>query len=626
MEKRSLLFIVCVAAAVLLVNFLFGPSLTHQESTASSPQKIAPLPIAEKTPMGGSSFEQKEIANTQFFVLENGFQQLVFSNQGGALSEINLKLESKENPSDAIRPIRLDKIFEKEFAPNDSFPLFPFSIVQEEKVVHRDKGGIGGYYPLLRRSLLATSHTPFFSPSPLYYSLNVVSASEEDKEALYRVKRFEKDLIVFERKDAKRTITKTFSLPQNPEKTPYCFDLTIDIEGDTDGLWLTSGVPEVELIGGNPAPSLKYRYLRSGKFIVEEMSLPKSAQNLVDVRPEWICTSNGFFGIIVDPLTPLTPGVNAQWISGDADRTRLTLVDAAHNRYPADKYPGYQLQLPLFRASSTHHFRIFAGPFDQDILKKVDAAFSDPSKGYNPQYTASQDFHGWFSFISEPFARFLFLLMQFFYQISHSWGISIILLTIALRIMLYPLNAWSIRSSLKMQEIAPQVSAIQERNKKDPKKAQREVINLYKEKGVNPMTGCFPLLIQMPFLIGMFDLLKSAFDLRGATFIPGWIDNLTAPDVLFSWGTPIFFFGTDFHLLPFLLGAAMLWQQKFSTSSKVKGKEVLSDQQKQQKTMGNIMAVVFTVLFYHFASGLNLYWLSSMLLGILQQWYMMRKK
>jgi YidC/Oxa1 family membrane protein insertase len=121
----------------------------------------------------------------------------------------------------------------------------------------------------------------------------------------------------------------------------------------------------------------------------------------------------------------------------------------------------------------------------------------------------------------------------------------------------------------------------------------------------------------------MFDLLKSTFELRGVSFIPGWIDNLTAPDVVFSWNFPILFFGTDFHLLPFLLGAVMWVQQRFSTSTP-KDKSLMTDQQKQQKLMGNIMTVVFTVMFYHFPSGLNIYWLSSMALGILQQWFMTR--
>ena len=190
--------------------------------------------------------------------------------------------------------------------------------------------------------------------------------------------------------------------------------------------------------------------------------------------------------------------------------------------------------------------------------------------------------------------------------------------------MLYPLNAWSFKSMKRMQQLAPEITLIQEKYKKDPKKSQIEIMNLYRERKVNPFTGCLPLLIQMPFLIGMFDLLKSTFALRGASFIPGWIDNLTAPDVLFSWSYPIPFVGTEFHLLPFILGAVMFFQQRMSASAP-KDPKAMTDQQRQQKAMGNIMVVVFTIMFYHFPSGLNIYWLSSMLLGMLQQWYTNKK-
>lgn len=269
-------------------------------------------------------------------------------------------------------------------------------------------------------------------------------------------------------------------------------------------------------------------------------------------------------------------------------------------------------------------FRIFAGPFDDSLLKELDNLYEDPTQNYNPDYASAQSIQGWFSFISRPFAKFLFLLMQFFYAITHSWAASIILLTIALRAMMYPLNAWSIRSSIKMQEIAPKVKAVQDKHKKDPKKAQMEVMNLYRESGINPMTGCFPVLLQMPFLIGMFYLLKSSFQLRGAVFIPGWIDDLAAPDVLFTWSQPIWFIGNEFHLLPILMGLSMYLQQRL-TSKLPKDPAQLSDTQKQQKMMGNMMSVLFTVMFYNFPSGLNLYFMFSTLLGILQQWWMMKK-
>ncbi|MDB6081800.1 MAG: Membrane protein insertase YidC, partial [Chlamydiia bacterium] len=165
-----------------------------------------------------------------------------------------------------------------------------------------------------------------------------------------------------------------------------------------------------------------------------------------------------------------------------------------------------------------------------------------------------------------------------------------------------------------------QVKAIQERHKKDPQKAQQEIVALYREYGVNPLSGCLPLLIQMPFLIGMFDLLKSAFELRGASFIPGWINDLSAPDVLFTWSYPLPLFGTEFHLLPFLLGGIMFVQQNMMSSMPT-DKAQWTDQQRQQRAMGNMMTLVMAVMFYQFPSGLNIYWISSMALSMVQQWW-----
>jgi YidC/Oxa1 family membrane protein insertase len=556
----------------------------------------------------------------KFYVIENEYQQLVFSNLGGALAEINLALKGELHPASAIRPIRFDRILEQDYPSNDHFPAFPYfkADPQTGQIVEFNERPLGGYYPLLRRSIIGYGeNSPTYRIPPQYYACNVLSADLSTANAVYQLKRLEQNLIEFEAVFPNRRIIKTYSF-SNSERAPYCIDLKVKIEGDARGLFITSGIPEVELISGSFSPTLKYRITKNKKPSVEKLSLPKPTSSSTTIAPDWVCNSNGFLGIIIDPLTEIGAGYTTEKVEGEIVPTRLSLVDSQYNRYPLSKYPGYQLQLPLRSPNKTIDFRLFAGPFDTEILHKVDLAFTDPATGYNPSYTSAQSYHGWFSFISEPFAKFLFWLMNLFYTFTHSWGFSIILLTIALRIMMYPLNNWSIKSSLKMQAVAPEVAAIQARHKKDPKKAQLEVMTLYRERGVNPLTGCFPILIQMPFLIGMFDLLKSAFELRGAKFIPGWIDNLTAPDILFSWSYPIPFFGTSFHLLPFLLGAVMYFQQRMSTALP-KDVKLMTDQQRQQKTMGNIMVIIFTVMFYHFPSGLNIYWLSSMLLGILQQ-------
>lgn len=558
----------------------------------------------------------------KFYVIETPYQQLVFSNYGGALVEINLPFHSKTDENSVVKEIEFDREMVEKHPYNAHFPAHAYFTPSETPAsgyVEHSEGVLGGYYPLLRRDIIEKNKGKSVRVAPRFYALNIVSEYPETAEIVFEVKSFEKDKIVFEAVQAHRRITKTYSLAEESQ-APYCLDLTIQIEGDSRGLWLTSGIPEVEWISGAPAPALKYRITRNQKVDVENIDLPKDAITVSSIYPDWVCNSNGFLGMILDPLTEIDPGYRALTVSGSVVPSRLIEIDAEYKRFNPQNLPGYMLMLPLKSTGGMMKFRVFAGPFASSILKTVDKVYDNPATGYNPDYIACQSFHGWFSFISEPFAKFLFILMNFFHSITGSWALSIILLTVALRIMLYPLNAWSTKSMLRMQQIAPEVTAIQEKYKKDPKKAQMEVMALYRDRGVNPVSGCFPLLIQMPFLIGMFDLLKSTFELRGASFIPGWIDNLTAPDVLFSWNMPIFFIGNQFHLLPILLGVVMFFQQRMM-SPLPKDPSLLTDQQRQQKFMGNIMTVVFTLMFYNFPSGLNIYWLSSMLLGILQQYW-----
>jgi YidC/Oxa1 family membrane protein insertase len=609
MDKRSLIFIIALSAGLFFVNQWFAPSspLPAKPIVETSAEPLD-LPQTATSPLKAPSESRGDR-----YVLENEFQQIVFSNMGGAIAEINLPFQTKQNPKSLILPINFDETMQKDYPYNDHFPEEKFWKIEGEKQVQITKTAVGGYYPLLRRSLFSPRGKPFRALSPRYFAFTIVSDLENLYEKPYQVTRFEKDLIEFSYTDDYRKITKTFSLTK--ENTPYCLNLEVKIEGDARGLWLTTGIPDVELISGNFSPLLKY-LIHGQKNQVESLSLPKTSTTYSSVQPGWVSNSNGFLGLIVQPTSDIGAGFRSQMIPGNLAPTRLSIIDANYKLYPEEKYPGYEFLLPL-RSLEPIKMRIFAGPYQDDLLKSLDATFS--LEGKNPDFASAMSFQGWFTFISEPFAKFLFLLMKSFYKITGSWGISIILLTIALRVMLYPLNGWSIKSSLKMQQIAPQITALQEKHKKDPKRAQMEVLALYREKGVNPMTGCLPILIQLPFLIGMFDLLKSVFELRGASFIPGWIPNLTAPDVLFSWSYPVWFFGNTLHLLPILLGVVMYIQQKMASQAP-KDPKLMTDAQRQQKMMGNIMTIVFTIMFYHFPSGLNIYWLSSTLLGILQQW------
>lgn len=604
MDKRTLLFMLCVSISFFAVQMFFPKSeepIKKEVVTAAAP---APL-------LAQNSFPPAFSSNETFYVLENDYQQLVFSSRGGSLAEINLPLVGT-NPKSIVKEIDFDREILRDSPQNARFPLHAYQTPEGGQT----EGKLGGYYPLLRRGLNGQS------VSAEYYALNVVGNNPDIANATYRMTRFEPNLIEFQGSVGQAQITKTYSIPQE-RNGPYCFHLDIRVDGDASGLWLTSGVPDVEIVSNSYSPLLRLQMTKNKTSDVETIDLPKKgpvfSQN---TSPNWISNCNGFFGLIMDPLSPTAVGYKATEIKGDLLPTRLTLIDAAYHRYQAADYPGYATQLPLQSGSTA--FRVIAGPYDTSLLKELDALYDEPLKHYNPDYTSALSIQGWFSFISQPFSKFLFWLMDIFHMITRSWALSIILLTIALRAMMYPLNTWSTRSSIKMQEIAPKAAAIKEKYKKDPRKAQMETMNLYRESGINPLTGCLPFLLQMPFLFGMFYLLKSSFPLRGAMFIPGWIDDLSAPDILFSWGQPFWLIGNELHLLPVLMGLTMYIQQRLTTKIP-KDPSQLTDAHKQQKLMGNMMAILFTVMFYNFPSGLNIYFMLSTLLGVAQQAWMMKK-
>lgn len=620
MDRRTLTFVVALTLSLFFVNMYFEKQ--NQENIKEWNKQQETLKSQEVKPTPKPTVATSQKVEEKFYVLETPYQQLVFSNYGGALAEINLPFKSSEDPQSVVKEIEFDRDMVEHHPYNAHFPAHPFYIPAPDgkgEPVLNPEGQLGGYYPLIRRDLIEKNKDRSVRVQPKYYALNIVSEYPETAELVYEVKSFTKDSITFESKQGLRTITKTYSVASESQ-APYCIDLTVTIDGESRGLWLTSGIPEVEWISGAPAPTLKYRITRNNKPEVNVIDLPADTTTVSTIEPDWVCNSNGFFGMILDSTSKTDAGYRVEKVNGDKVPSKLVEIDQEYNKFSAEAMPGYMAFIPVKSSGGEMHFRVFAGPFAESVLKRVDQVYSNPETGYNPDYIACQSFHGWFAFISEPFAKFLFILMKFFYTITGSWAFSIVLLTVALRVMLYPLNAWSTKSMARMQQIAPEVTAIQERYKKDPRKAQLEIMNLYRERGVNPISGCFPLLIQMPFLIGMFDLLKSTFELRGASFIPGWIDNLTAPDVLFSWGYPLPLLGNQFHLLPILLGVVMLLQQRLMSTGP-KDPNEMTEQQRQQRVMGNVMAVVFTVMFYSFPSGLNIYWLSSMLLGIVQQWW-----
>jgi YidC/Oxa1 family membrane protein insertase len=236
---------------------------------------------------------------------------------------------------------------------------------------------------------------------------------------------------------------------------------------------------------------------------------------------------------------------------------------------------------------------MFVGPKDLDIMKRV-----------NPKLEQVVDF-GWFSLIAKP----LFLVMHWLTDTYvHNYGWSIILVTIFINIALFPLKISSLKSMKKMQTLQPQIAAINEKYKnvglRDAKKQDQnqEVMALYSKHGVNPLGGCLPMALQMPFLYAFYKVFAIAIEMRGASWL--WVMDLSRPETL-----PI-------HLLPIAMVATQFITQKMTPASP-------GSDPSQQKVM-MLMPLMFGFMFYSASAGLVLYWLTGNLVNIAQQWFFNR--
>ncbi len=208
--------------------------------------------------------------------------------------------------------------------------------------------------------------------------------------------------------------------------------------------------------------------------------------------------------------------------------------------------------------------------------------------------------------VIRPFSR---LLMKFFELVNHvvpNYGFEILILSILIRLIFYPLTKKSMDSMKRMQLLKPEIDRINERCKDDAERRNRETLELYRKNKINPLGGCIPILVQLPVLSGLYYVLANAVQLRKAPFIL-WIRDLSAPDtVAHVAGFPI-------NVLPFVMAGTMLWQQKMTPTDP------------RQATLGYMMPIIMTFVFYKMSSGLVFYWTVSNLMTVLQQVWMNRQ-
>ncbi|MBW1786757.1 MAG: membrane protein insertase YidC [Deltaproteobacteria bacterium] len=361
----------------------------------------------------------------------------------------------------------------------------------------------------------------------------------------------------------------------------YQIDLTVDVRNDTE---TTVEAPfKVRISALPPEKKSYYAYVGLLALVDDELEELKVKKVSEDKRLtgnfEWVAYEHDFFISAMIPEVPARGSFTGSLLPSG-------LLNGAFATEPVSVGPSQTVGTD---------FILYFGPRDLGILRQL---------GMKLERAVN---FGWTDIIAKP----LLYALRFFNQYLGNYGLSIILLTILIKILFWPLTHKSYKSMKEMQKLQPRMAKLREKYKGNKEQLNKELMGLYKTYKVNPMGGCLPMVIQIPVFFALFRILGNSIELRQAPFIL-WINDLSAPDRLFNFPFSIPFMSPPYGIpiLTLLMGASMFLQQKMSPKP---------GDPTQAKLM-MFLPIIFTFMFINFPSGLVLYWLVNNLLSIGQQY------
>lgn len=403
------------------------------------------------------------------------------------------------------------------------------------------------------------------------------------------------------------TITKTYHFGEKD----YLFEIVVDIRNSVNKsiplsynnfAYTLAFEPQI-----GPAfdemPNNNYNYRR---FYVQadggKKSTPKLSNGMYQTSDylTWAALCGKYFSLIGIP---------------DATRYTTTLTESTAGDIALSSK--LYFSRPAVRsASNTDTFRFYCGP---QIKSQMTIYNESAHNGFglaNLHLEKALDSSSWLGWLENV----LKWLLQLFYKIIPNYGVAIILLTVFIKLILYPLTKKSMDSTAKMSTLGPKMEEMKVKYQDNPQKLNEEMAKLYQQEKINPLGGCLPMLLQFPIFIALYGLLNKHFELRGAMFIPGWITDLSMPDTVFTFPFNIPFLGNGLHILPIIYTASMIYSMKFTQT----GGTPQNNSTMKFMTWG--MPLIFFFVLYDAPSGLILYWTVQNFLSIVQQYYMNKKK
>ena len=559
MDKNILLVFLLMAVAIFGAQFYmrkFAPQAPQQQKSTAQPVQQPIQPGASSSQPAAAQIGQtskpgqnksatpqtpatEQATSESETVIENDLYRITFTNRGAQVKSWILKKFNDDNgkPLDMVNATA---------APKYGYPL-----------------SLWTYDESLRNTLNSALYVPSTTGSSLQAPAQ----------------------IQFDYSNGWLTVHKTFHFD-------HSYVVSVDTAVSSNGSPVSafpawpSGFGDQTTISAYASGELEYQFNDN----TERINVKKiSGGNTLQGRYNWIGVSSQYFVAAFIPDS--SENIVAVTLSNPLD----IVTDASK---PNETRPAEVAGVAVGRPGNTTE-RMFVGPKALAVLESV----SVPTiSGGAPKDLRSMINFGWFG----PIARPLFMWLRWTNQYIHNWGWSIVLQTIIITLALVPLRFYQLKSALKMQRVQPQMKAIQEKYKKysmrDPRKQEmnKEIADLYKREGVNPVGGCLPMLMQLPFLYAYYRMLSTAIDLRQAHWL--WIHDLSSAD---PW-----------YLLPIIMAGSMFVLQKMTPQGGM--------DPAQQRMMNIMMPVMMGFFFFKLPAGLNLYYALSNVIMILQTWIMNR--
>lgn len=402
------------------------------------------------------------------------------------------------------------------------------------------------------------------------------------------------------------TITKTYNFGQKE----YLFEIKVDVANSVNKAIPLSYNNFAYTLAFEPQigpafdemPNNNYNYRR---FYIQadggKKTTPRISNGMYQTSNylTWAALCGKYFSLIGIP---------------DATRYTTTLTESTTGDIALESKM-YFSRPAVRSASNSDTFRFYCGP---QIKKQMTIYNESAMNGFGLaglHLEKALDSSSWLGWLE----NILKWILQLFYKIIPNYGVAIILLTITIKLILYPLTKKSMDSTAKMSTLGPKMEEMKVKYKDNPQKLNEEMAKLYKEEKINPIGGCLPMLLQFPIFIALYGLLNKHFELRGAMFIPGWIPDLSMPDNVFTFPFNIPFLGNGLHLLPIIYTASMIYSMKITQTGGAQSNGMM-------KFMTWGMPLIFFFVLYDAPSGLILYWTVMNFLSIGQQYYMNKKK